>query len=152
MENLSIMDLALSGVKGLTRKINFTSCFHTWNVRLGKRWHGWSFLNFWFVRWRSRFVAFNILNKKDKQYLFFAQRRPLYKLNMNYQNKVDNIRKCHRKETRELVFWVLAFRQSSGSCLQIPSEETIHTDEGLKLETSVFESFTANLPYWPCGW
>ena len=29
----------------------------------------------------------------------------------------------------------------------------IHSDEGLTLETSVFESFTvANLPYRPCGW
>ena len=28
----------------------------------------------------------------------------------------------------------------------------IHSDEGLTLETSVFESFTvANLPYRPCG-
>ena len=31
-------------------------------------------------------------------------------------------------------------------------DETIHSDEGLTLETSVFESFTvANLPYRPCG-
>ena len=30
---------------------------------------------------------------------------------------------------------------------------TIHSDEGLTLETSVFESFTvANLPYRPCDW
>ena len=30
--------------------------------------------------------------------------------------------------------------------------ELIHSDEGLTLETSVFESFTvANLPYRPCG-
>ena len=29
---------------------------------------------------------------------------------------------------------------------------SIHSDEGLTLETSVFESFTvANLPYRPCG-
>ena len=29
---------------------------------------------------------------------------------------------------------------------------SIHSDEGLTLETSVFESFTlANLPYQPCG-
>ena len=32
------------------------------------------------------------------------------------------------------------------------SESWIHSDEGLTLETSVFESFTvANLPYRPCG-
>ena len=30
--------------------------------------------------------------------------------------------------------------------------EFVHSDEGLKLQTSVFESFTvANLPYRPCG-
>ena len=30
--------------------------------------------------------------------------------------------------------------------------QMIHSDEGLTLETSVFESFTvANLPYRPCG-
>ena len=32
------------------------------------------------------------------------------------------------------------------------SRSEIHSDEGLTLETSVFESFTvANLPYRPCG-
>ena len=33
-----------------------------------------------------------------------------------------------------------------------PLVRVIHSDEGLTLETSVFESFTvANLPYRPCG-
>ena len=32
-------------------------------------------------------------------------------------------------------------------------KEIIHSNEELKLETSVFESFTvANLPHWPCSW
>ena len=34
----------------------------------------------------------------------------------------------------------------------VSKEVAIHSDEGLTLETSVFESFTvANLPYRPCG-
>ena len=36
--------------------------------------------------------------------------------------------------------------------LSLRQSESIHSDEGLTLETSVFESFTvANLPYRPCG-
>ena len=36
---------------------------------------------------------------------------------------------------------------------QLVQADWIHSDEGLTLETSVFESFTvANLPNRPCGW
>ena len=41
-------------------------------------------------------------------------------------------------------------KESSKSCKHLV--RLIHSDEGLKLETSVSESFTvANLPYRPCG-
>ena len=44
--------------------------------------------------------------------------------------------------------------RASSASGDLVSKETklIHSDEGLTLETSVFESFTvANLPYRPCG-
>ena len=43
--------------------------------------------------------------------------------------------------------WVLL-----GGMMSAVNSCVIHSDEGLTLETSVFESFTvANLPYRPCG-
>ena len=47
---------------------------------------------------------------------------------------------CRREEENGTKFSIFKFNF------------TIHSDEGLTLETSVFESFTvANLPYRPCG-
>ena len=50
---------------------------------------------------------------------------------------------------------LLCLIQCGSSIIEIwfkPSRAIIHCDEGLTLETSVFESFTvANLPYRLCG-
>ena len=62
----------------------------------------------------------------------------------NLFNKVAS-----EKHIDKLKLFPINGTQNSGN---LGANVAIHSDEGLTLETSVFESFTvANLPYRPCG-
>ena len=56
------------------------------------------------------------------------------------------------KATKDLKTDVLSFESFTKDCKILTLINVIHSDEGLRLETSAFKCFTvANLPYRPCG-